>query len=211
MSNGSLSRESQIVLHSAAPQLPALIERAGEGAAWRFLEFFTVNIRNKNTRAAYGQATVAFLRWCEGRGIMRIEDVRPVHVAGYIEQMLATRKAPTVKQHLACIRMLFDWLVTGQVLPSNPAHAVRGPRHSVIRGATAVMSSQETSEFLKKDRYGACGGPARPSLYQRHGLRLRAGFRRGESEGGGLFSAPETMAAAPQREGRQGQRNGLPP
>ena len=80
---------------------------------------------------------------------MRIEDVRPVHVAGYIEQMLALRKAPTVKQHLACIRMLFDWLVTGQVLPSNPAHAVRGPRHSVIKGATTVMSSQETSEFLK--------------------------------------------------------------
>ena len=115
----------------------------------RFVEFFTVNIRNKNTRAAYGQAAGAFLRWCEGRGIMRIEDVRPVHVAGYIEQLQASRKAPTVKQHLACIRMLFDWLVTGQVLPANPAHAVRGPRHSVIRGATAVMSSQETSEFLK--------------------------------------------------------------
>jgi site-specific recombinase XerC len=57
---------------------------------------------------------------------MRIEDVRPVHVAGYIEQLQALRKAPTVKQHLACIRMLFDWLVTGQVIASNPAHAVRG-------------------------------------------------------------------------------------
>jgi site-specific recombinase XerD len=61
----------------------------------------------------------AFLRWCEGRGIMRIEDVRPVHVAGYIEQLQATRKASTVKQHLACIRMLFDWLVTGQVIAST--------------------------------------------------------------------------------------------
>ena len=121
----------------------------GEPAAWRFVEFFTVNIRNKNTRAAYGQAAGAFLRWCEERGIMRIEDVRPVHVAGYIEQMQTLRKAPTVKQHLACIRMLFDWLVTGQVLPSNSAHAVRGPRHSVIKGATTVMSSQETTEFLK--------------------------------------------------------------
>jgi integrase/recombinase XerD len=106
--------------------LPALIDRAGERAAWRFVEFFTVNIRNKNTRAAYGQAAGAFLRWCDARGIMRIEDVRPVHVAGYIEQLQATRKAPTVKQHLACIRMLFDWLVTGQVIASNPAHAMRG-------------------------------------------------------------------------------------
>jgi len=41
---------------SSAPTLPALMDRAGEGAAWRFVEFFTVNIRNKNTRAAYGQA-----------------------------------------------------------------------------------------------------------------------------------------------------------
>ena len=67
--------------------LPALIAGAGERAAWRFLEFFTVNIRNKNTRAAYGQAAGAFLRWCEGRGITRIEDVQPVHVAGYIEEL----------------------------------------------------------------------------------------------------------------------------
>jgi hypothetical protein len=51
---------------------------------------------------------------------MHIEDVWPVHVAGYIEQLQVLRKAPTVKQHLACIRVLFDWLVTGQVLPSNP-------------------------------------------------------------------------------------------
>ena len=51
---------------------------------------------------------------------MRIEDVRPAHVAGYIEQLQATRKAPTVKQHLACIRMLFDWLVTGQVIALEP-------------------------------------------------------------------------------------------
>jgi integrase/recombinase XerD len=126
-----------------------LIAGAGEAAVWRFLEFFTVNIRNKNTRAAYGQAAGAFLRWCEGRGISRIDDVQPVHVAGYIEQLQATRKAPTVKQHLACIRMLFDWLVTGQVVPTNPAHAVRGPRHSVRKGSTTVMSSEDTSAFLK--------------------------------------------------------------
>jgi integrase/recombinase XerD len=47
-----------------------LIDRAGERAAWRFVEFFTVNIRNKNTRAAYGQAAGAFLRWCEDRGVI---------------------------------------------------------------------------------------------------------------------------------------------
>ena len=63
-----------LLLNLTKPQapdivLPALIAEAGERAAWRFLEFFTVNIRNKNTRAAYGQAAGAFLRWCEERGI----------------------------------------------------------------------------------------------------------------------------------------------
>jgi site-specific recombinase XerD len=135
--------------NGSGANLPALITEAGERAAWRFLEFFTVNIRNKNTRAAYGQAAGAFLRWCEARCITRIEDVQPVHVAAYIEELGKRRSAPTVKQHLACIRMLFDWLVTGQVIASNPAHAVRGPRHSVIKGATTVMSSQDATDFLK--------------------------------------------------------------
>ena len=71
-----------------------------------------------------------------------------MHVAGYIEQLQGERSAPTVKQHLACLRMLFDWLVTGQILPTNPAHAVRGPRHSVSKGATAVISSAEARELL---------------------------------------------------------------
>ena len=56
--------------------------------------------------------------------------------------------APSVKQHLACIRMLFDWLVTGQVMPSNPAHSVRGPRHSVSKGVTPVLSSEEATALL---------------------------------------------------------------
>jgi integrase/recombinase XerD len=121
------ARVNAEIIHSPfGPQLPALIAGAGKQAAWRFLEFFTVNIRNTNIRSAYGQAAGAFLRWCKGRGITRIEDVQPVHVAAYLEELGKLRSAPTVKQHLACIRMLFDWLVAGQVLASNPAHAVWG-------------------------------------------------------------------------------------
>jgi integrase/recombinase XerD len=135
-------------LVKASPEhaLPQLITGAGKRATWRFLEFFTVNIRNRNTRGTYVLAAGAFLRWCEDKGIRRIDDVQPVHVAGYIEELGQVRKAPTVKQHLACLRMLFDW---GQVVPSNPAHAVRGPRHSVTKGATTVMSSGDASAFLK--------------------------------------------------------------
>ena len=103
--------------------VPTLIGRAGKPASLRFVEFFTVNIRNKNTRKAYARAAAAFLQWCEAKGIDRLQDVQPVHVAGYVEQLGREMSPPSVKQHLACIRMLFDWLVTGQVMPSNPAHA----------------------------------------------------------------------------------------
>jgi hypothetical protein len=51
------------IAHSPGPILPALIAGAGERAAWRFLEFFTVTIRNPNTRAAYARAAGKFLRW----------------------------------------------------------------------------------------------------------------------------------------------------
>jgi integrase/recombinase XerD len=130
------------------PELPALIAGAGKRASRRFLEFFTVNIRNKNTRAAYARAAGEFLRWCEGQGISELGRVRPVHVATYIEQLQGRQSAPTVKQHLACIRMLFDWLVIGQVMPANPAHSVRGPRHSVTKGVTPVLSSEEATALL---------------------------------------------------------------
>src|SRR5450755_2806571 len=79
--------ELTLITPLSGKELPALINRAGERAAWRFVEFFTVNIRNKNTRAAYGQAAGTFLRWCEDRGITRIEDVQPVHVASYVEEL----------------------------------------------------------------------------------------------------------------------------
>jgi site-specific recombinase XerD len=97
--------------------LPALVARAGKGARTRFLEFFTVNIRNPNTRAAYHRAALDFLHWCEANGIGGLDEVQPVQVAAYIEQLGRHMKPPSVKQHLACIRMLFDWLVTGQVVP----------------------------------------------------------------------------------------------
>jgi site-specific recombinase XerD len=138
-----------IVLPASKPKLPVLITGTGKRAGGRFLEFFTVNIRNRNTRAAYGRAARDFLSWCEEHGLSRLQDVQPVHVAAYIEGLQAKRAAPTVKQHLACIRMLFDWLVIGQIVAANPAHSVRGPRHSVSKGSTPVLSSDEARELLQ--------------------------------------------------------------
>jgi integrase/recombinase XerD len=138
----------ELAIRNTRGELPALIARAGDRASWRFVEFFTVNIRNRNTRAAYRHAAGVFLTWCEGQGI-GLAGVQPIHVSAYIEGLQCELSAPTVKQHLACIRVLFDWLVTGQVIPSNPAHSVRGPRHSVSKGATRVISSAEATALLE--------------------------------------------------------------
>src|ERR1700680_3805327 len=112
--------------------LPAPIERGGEKAAWRFVEFFTANIRNKNTRLAYAQAVSRFFAWCEEHGL-ELDQLQPVIVASYIEGLQSSMSAPSVKQHLAAIRMLFDWLILGQIIPMNPAAAVRGPKHVYVK------------------------------------------------------------------------------
>lgn len=125
-------------------QLPAPIEAAGERASWRFIEFFTANIRNPNTRRAYGRAVGDFFGWCAKRNVRRLEQLNPTLVAAYIEQLGATHAKPSVKQHLAAIRMLFDWLILGHVISTNSATAVRGPSHVVKRGKTPVLTSQET-------------------------------------------------------------------
>jgi site-specific recombinase XerD len=125
--------------------LPAVITGAGESASRRFVEFFTANIRNKNTRMAYMRALGPFLSWCEARGLS-LRDIQPVHVAAYIEQH--TGSPPTVKQHLAAIRMLFEWLVTGQIMPTNPASSVRGPKYVVKKGKTPVLTAEQARQLL---------------------------------------------------------------
>jgi site-specific recombinase XerD len=130
----------------SAGNLPAIFLRS-ENSGRRFWEFFTANIRNKNTRKAYFVAVAQFSKWCEQKKL-RLEDIQPIHVAAYIEHLGQAAAKPTVKQHLAAIRMLFDWLVTGQVIPQNPAHAVRGPKHSVKKGKTSVLSAEEMRILL---------------------------------------------------------------
>jgi site-specific recombinase XerD len=125
--------------------LPHIIVGAGENASRRFIEFFTANIRNKNTRMAYVRALKLFFDWCEARGI-GLRDIQPVIVAAYIENHTGSK--PTVKQHLAAIRMLFDWLVTGQIVPVNPASSVRGPKHVVKRGKTPVLKAEQARQLL---------------------------------------------------------------
>jgi hypothetical protein len=50
-------------------------------AQLRFIEFFTANIRNRNTRRAHAQAVGEFLVWCEKRRVPSIIAVQPVRSA----------------------------------------------------------------------------------------------------------------------------------
>jgi integrase/recombinase XerC len=128
---------------------PALIAAGGDQAQKSFLEFFTANIRNPHTRRAYSRSVGEFLAWCERVRIPSIVAVEPVHVATYIDEIgQADLAAPSVKQHLAAIRHLFDWLVVGQIVPVNPAASVRGPTNIVKKGKTPVLSPDEARLLL---------------------------------------------------------------
>lgn len=139
-----------ITLRSTQPLRapPALVAAADERAQLRFLEFFAANIRNPHTRRAYARATGEFLGWCSLRGVTALEQVQPLHVAAWIEELGRKVSAPTVKQRLAGVRHLFDWLVVGQVVPVNPAASVRGPSQSVRRGKTPVLDPREARRLL---------------------------------------------------------------
>jgi site-specific recombinase XerD len=137
----------ELVPISSGP-LPALVAAAGERASLRFLEFFAANIRNPHTRRAYARSTGEFLGWCARAGVRSITRVQPLHVATWIEASTRELAAPSVKQRLAAIRHLFDWLVTGQVVPVNPAASVRGPRHVVTSGQTPVLDPAEARALL---------------------------------------------------------------
>ncbi len=130
MTNAAVSEKngSREVTFAGRP-FPAVIADAGENAARRFVEFFTANIRNRNTRSAYAAAVSRFCDWCDEKRISR-QQLQPFLVASYVEELGRELAAPSVKQHLAAIRMLFHWLVIGQVMPMNPAASVREPKHA---------------------------------------------------------------------------------
>src|ERR1700674_4995698 len=127
--------------------LPAIFA-PDQHAARRFVEFFTANIRNPNTRRAYHRAVSDFAAWCEANELLELRDIEPVHVAAYVEMLQPRLASPSVKVHLAAIRMLFDWLVIGQIIAVNPASSVRGPKYSVKKGKTPVLTAEEARALL---------------------------------------------------------------
>src|SRR5438128_11603177 len=143
-----IAQSKLVRITDARPLVPVLIADAGEQAARRFLEFFAATIRNPNTRMAYYRAVLQFFAWCDRHQLGQLVAIEPLHVAAYIEGLQKDFEKPSVKQHLAAIRMLFDWLVTGGIVATNPAHAVRGPSHVVKRGKTPVLTPEEARTLL---------------------------------------------------------------
>jgi len=114
------------------------------------LEFFVVAINNKNTRDAYYHACWRFLAWCDSKRIDEISGIEPLHVAVYLKTLADVYEKPTIKQHLAAIRALFNWLLIGQAVETNPALSVKGPKYDVARGLTPVLTASEMGQLIDR-------------------------------------------------------------
>src|SRR6202165_3797247 len=112
--------------------LPASIGAQDDRTQLRFIQFFTANIRSRNTRRAYARAVKQFFDWTEGRRLA-LERIDALMVAAYIEKIGGEMSKPSVKQQLAAIRQMFDYLVTGGIL-SITAASIPGPKYVVRRG-----------------------------------------------------------------------------
>lgn len=131
-----------------ADGLPDIIRRAGPEAERLTLGFLN-GIRNANTRAAYEVAVLRFTEWCEDRELA-LNDITPFVVRAYTKQMQHEYAAGTVKQHLAAVRLLFDHLVAGGVLPMNPAAAVRPPQQGPRKQSrTPPLRPEEARALLE--------------------------------------------------------------
>jgi site-specific recombinase XerD len=127
---------------------PAAVIAAGETTGADSLEAFAADIPNTHTRRAYIRGARDFMGWRERGGVVAVADVKPSHVANYLAEFGRRRSTPTVRQRLAAIRHLFDWLVARKVISVNPASSVRGPPHRVKQAKTRPLSPREARALL---------------------------------------------------------------
>ena len=175
--------DNQLLVPETNDLIPLQVAAAGQTAARRFIEFFTANIRNRNTRQAYARAVSDFFRWCEGRGLRDLNRLEPVHVAAYVEQLGTSHAAPSVKQHLAAVRMLFDWLVVGQVVKSKSRIGGAGPEPHRQPGQNADPLSGGGACLVCEHPDRQPGRPSRSGAHRCPDLQLRA-HQRGAVDAG---------------------------
>lgn len=138
---------SLVVSQGSSFILPGLVVDSGEKAQSKFIEYFVAHIENNGTRSAYLNAVNQFFSWCDSNQFT-LETISPTIVATYIRFLSTKLSAPTVKLHLAAIRMLFDWLTVSHVIEFNPASSVRGPKYSAKKGKTPVLDPHEARQLL---------------------------------------------------------------
>ncbi len=126
---------------------PHLIGDAGPRAVCRLIEFFTTEITNDNTRLAYFRAVARFFHWADEHGLQFVQ-LEPAVIGIYRNQLSREVAVPTVKQHLAAIRTLFDWFTTGGIISSNPARTVRCPKYRVTVPKSPILSRHEVRTLL---------------------------------------------------------------
>src|SRR4029077_2624372 len=140
---------NELIIAPSEELLPAPLFAPTKKAARRFLEFFTAQINNAHTRRAYVNAPRRFADWCASKDIHELAQVEPFHVAAFVHDLQEELSPPSVKQHLAAILMLLVWRVTGHVIDTIPAHSVRGPRYTVKKGKTPVLTAEEAHALLE--------------------------------------------------------------
>jgi site-specific recombinase XerD len=150
------------MLPSLAPAslLPPALAEASPSAQQAILQFFAAEIRNRHTRRAYLKSAQLFFAYAAGLpGGCQLEAITSLHVASWLEHLAASGQSiATVKQRLAAIRMLFQALARERVVPFNPVAVVRGPRHSVRRGKTPVLTPEEARQLLDAIDTGTLAG-----------------------------------------------------
>lgn len=175
-----------------------MIAACPEQTVTRFHEFFTANIRNPTTRKA-SPALPSLSSLVRRSGCDR--PLRhPAHLAGWIEELGRTHSVPTVKQRLAAIRHLFDWMVVGQAMPSYPAHTVRAPKFSSRTGKTPVLSPQEARQLLDSTPVGTVIGLLDRALI---GLMTYSFARIGAAIGTGVRAKPAAVGAVARGRGKR--------
>lgn len=131
-----------------APPGLLIVANSGSWAHQQILEFFAAQIANQNTRTAYYRAAREFFSWAEQHEVTLLTEVRPVHVAAWVQLLKSRYAIPSVKLKLTAITMLFDWLVVRHVLAANPAKSVRSPRYSYSVGKTPVLTASQARDLL---------------------------------------------------------------
>ena len=138
----------ELTISGSVATLPALVAGAGSGPRCASSNTSPSTSATRTRGQPMRALPAAFLHWCKGQGIDRLQDVQPVHVAGYIEQLGANCRA---------LRQAASGLYPHAVRLAGhgpgdavePGASVRGPRHSVSKGSTPVLSSEEATALLK--------------------------------------------------------------